>query len=50
VLLHPHDDEQPFTRELTGVKLPRGIRRVVVRAAMKPGGAGGDTRDVAIEP
>ena len=50
VLLHPHDDEQPFTRELTGVKLPRGIRRVVVRAAMKPGGAGGDTRDVAVEP
>ena len=50
VLLHPHTDEQPFTRELAGVKLPAGLRRVVVRAAMKPGGAGGETREAVLEP
>ncbi len=50
VLLHPHDDEQPFTRELTGVKLPGDVRRVVVRASMKPGGAGGEIRHAAVEP
>ncbi len=32
-LEHPHADEQPFTRELRGVKIPRGIARgVLVRA------------------
>lgn len=32
VLLHPHTDEQPFTRSLSGVKLPAGTKRVLVRA------------------
>jgi hypothetical protein len=32
VLYHPHVDEQPFTRSLTGVKIPPGIERVTVRA------------------
>jgi len=50
LLLHPHDDEQPFTRELSGVKVARDVRRVVVRASMKPGGAGGEVREAAIEP
>ncbi len=31
-LLHPHADEQPFTRELLGVAVPPGIEQVVVRA------------------
>jgi len=30
-LLHPHDDEQPFTRSLTGVKIPAGLGAVVIR-------------------
>ena len=32
VLYHPHVDEQPFTRSLTGVKIPAGIEKVTVRA------------------
>ena len=35
VLLHPHEDEQPFTRELDNVKIPAGISEVNVRALMK---------------
>ena len=31
-LLHPHDDEQPFTRSLDDVKIPDGVSEVVVRA------------------
>ena len=31
-LYHPHVDEQPFTRSLSGVKIPKGISRVTVRA------------------
>ena len=33
-LEHPHADEQPFTRELRGVKIPAGgiVRSVLVRA------------------
>ena len=32
VLLHPHVGEQPFTRDLPGVAIPAGIKRVTVRA------------------
>ena len=32
VLLHPHETEQPFTRSLSGVAIPDGTARVVVRA------------------
>jgi hypothetical protein len=31
-LLHPHVDEQPFTRSLSGVEVPAAADRVVVRA------------------
>ncbi len=31
-LLHPHDTEQPFTRSLSGVKIPAGVHEVTVRA------------------
>ena len=31
-LYHPHVDEQPFTRSLSGVKIPESIREVTVRA------------------
>lgn len=30
-LLHPHVDEQPFTRSLSGVKIPENITEVSVR-------------------
>lgn len=32
VLLHPHVDEQPFTRSLGGVTIPEGVKSVVIRA------------------
>lgn len=40
-LFHPHVDEQPFTRSLTGVKIPAGVDRVTVRAHDKVHGWGG---------
>lgn len=32
VLAHPHVSEQPFTRSLSGVKIPEGIGTVSIRA------------------
>ncbi len=32
VLHHPHVDEQPFTRGLSGVKVPEGITTVYIEA------------------
>lgn len=31
-LLHPHEDEQPFTRSLAGVAIAAGLSRVGIRA------------------
>jgi len=43
VLYHPHVDEQPFTRSTDGVKVPQGIKNVIVRAHDKVHGYGKDT-------
>ncbi len=32
VLVHPHVNEQPFTRSLGGVVIPDGVTEVVIRA------------------
>lgn len=40
-LFHPHVDEQPFTRSLTGVKVPDSVSEVTVRAHDKVHGWGG---------
>lgn len=40
-LLHPHVDEQPFTRSLGGVRIPEGTKQVRVRANDSVHGAGG---------
>ena len=32
VLAHPHDNEQPFTRSATGIKISQEITKVLVRA------------------
>jgi len=40
-LLHPHVDEQPFTRSLNDVLIPRGLDHVVVEAIDSVHGAGG---------
>jgi len=31
-LVHPHPDEQPFTRSLVGVRIPANIKQVTIRA------------------
>lgn len=37
-LAHPHVEEQPFTRSLSGVRIPEGTKKVQVQARDKPGG------------
>lgn len=46
VLLHPHEDEQPFTRDLGGVRVPPGIRSVVIRVHDKVHGWGAKTIEI----
>lgn len=48
ILLHPHENEQPFTRDLYGVRVPAGIAEVVVRARHKPKGYDGRTMRVRL--
>ncbi len=31
-LVHPHENEQPFTRSLSGVQIPEGSKKVFIRA------------------
>ncbi|WP_244423258.1 hypothetical protein [Nitratireductor aquibiodomus] len=40
-LLHPHVNEQPFTRSLSGVSLPDGLTHVTIRARDSVHGFGG---------
>ena len=40
-LLHPHVDEQPFTRSLSGVAIPEGVSEVTIRARDSVHGYGG---------
>jgi len=48
ILFHPHETEQPFTRDLYGVKIPAGVAEVTVRARHKPKGYDGLTRKVVL--
>ena len=41
VLAHPHVEEQPFTRSLSGVAVPDGVGEIRVRAHDKVHGFGG---------
>lgn len=47
-LLHPHVDEQPFTRSLAGVEIPEGVEDVVVAARDSVGGFCGETMTVSL--
>ena len=46
VLYHPHVDEQPFTRSLSGISIPSGVTRVIVRARDSQHGEGGRNFEV----
>lgn len=41
-LLHPHVDEQPFTRSLTGISIPDTIDHVTIRPRCSVDGWAGD--------
>lgn len=47
-LLHDHQDEQPFTRDLHGVAIPEGLRVVLVQARDQKNGYGGKTAEVIL--
>lgn len=47
-LLHPHVEEQPFTRSLSGVALPDGLTRVILRGHDSVHGYGGATLELAL--
>lgn len=48
VLLHDHAGEQPFTRDLYGVKVPRGVRVVVIQGRDQKHGYGGKTLELVL--
>ena len=47
-LWHDHQGEQPFTRDLHGLKIAPGIERVVVQARDQRHGYGGRSVEVAL--
>jgi len=49
VLLHPHEDEQPFTRALGGVVVPDDVDRVTVRAHDSVHGLGGAEVEIQLQ-
>lgn len=48
VLLHPHVNEQPFTRSLSGIKIPDGLHTVLVMAHDSVHDWGGKVIEVAV--
>jgi len=49
-LLHPHVQEQPFTRSLNGVRIPEGVAEVIVRAHDNVDGYGDQVITVSVRP
>jgi len=47
-LYHPHVDEQPFTRSLSGVEIPPEVDTVTIRARDSVHGHGGETVTVEL--
>jgi hypothetical protein len=47
LLLHPHENEQPFTRSQSGITIPDGVSQVSVRAHDLVDGFGG--REVTVD-
>lgn len=48
ILLHPHEDEQPFTRSLNGIQVPEGVAAFYVQAFDSVHGAGPRFGPVAV--
>lgn len=47
-LVHDHRDEQPFTRDLHGLRIPRSVRQVVVQGRDQRFGYGGKSVQVRL--
>jgi hypothetical protein len=47
-LFHDHQDEQPFTRDLYAVKIPAGIKKVLIQARDQKHGYGGKQIEVSL--
>jgi len=47
-LAHPHVEEQPFTRSLSGVRIPQDTTQVQVQARDLPGGWNSETTVVTL--
>lgn len=50
VLLHPHVDEQPFTRSQSGIAIPPGVTQVIIRAHDTVHGYGGQEVRLTLQP
>jgi hypothetical protein len=48
ILLHPHVEEQPFTRSLPGVEIPDEVTQVTIRARDSVDGYGGQELTVPV--
>ena len=48
-LAHPHVEEQPITRSQSGIKIPEGVKEVIVRAHDSVHGFGGKEMRVVVE-
>lgn len=48
VLHHPHENEQPFTRSLSGVRVPVGVEEVTIRAHHSARGYDGEALNLAL--
>ena len=49
-LMHPHVNEQPFTRSLSGVVIPDGTREIFVQPRCSVDGWAGATMRVELRP
>ena len=49
VLFHPHENEQPFTRSLSGVVIPRDVKQVQIQARDLPAGWNKNTTIVKLK-
>lgn len=49
VLVHPHVDEQPFTRSLSGVAIPKDVTEVTIRGHDSVHGYGKKTVLVSVD-
>lgn len=48
MLAHDHADEQPFSRNQTGLKIPDGVDRVTIEGRDQENGYGGDTMTIDV--